>query len=182
MEKPGGLLPPTIGSRPKSRNASPKSNYVNHKKMEAIGGVLLTTSSTCSRQLSGTLRWPKAISDYAAPAKSASRGRTRHHVDRAFRSHSPVASQHLDPRPVDIPSVIGDAEKILNQASRSRSPARLLNASLQSSVARIWPRYGLPPAAISAALAVHHRPDRSGSEPAGSVPCVPLASAPSCSS
>ena len=32
MEKPGGLLPPTIGSRPKSCNASPKSNYVNHKK------------------------------------------------------------------------------------------------------------------------------------------------------
>jgi len=69
MEKPGGLLPPTIGSRPKSCNASPKSNYVNHKKMEAIGGVLLMTSSTCSRQLSGTLRWPKAISDYAAPGK-----------------------------------------------------------------------------------------------------------------
>ena len=83
--------------------------------MEAIGGVLLTTSSTCSRQLSGTLRWPKAISDYAALAKSASRGRTRHHVDQAFCSHSHVASQHLDPRPVDIPSVIGDAEKTLNQ-------------------------------------------------------------------
>jgi hypothetical protein len=71
-------------------------------------------------------------------------------------------------------------------AGRRSRPGRLLqraiNASLQSSLSRIWPRYGLPPAAISAALAVHHRPDRSGSEPTGSVPCVPLASAPSCSS